>query len=259
MKQVEEIISKVKKSELGTFDAFVQLTQMIQTDESLLYLSKKIRFWNFEINNQQQKWNDLSKQEKIQYLTQFVFKDKKKNFKFDKLQKMSKKSEQIILGICLQSLATLNGIKMSFYQLGKDLTLKVDIEGNGCFISIDEEGRVLDTQEIMDLLFDFGCVKPLEFKDVFLSYLQLWQVQFLNQKAFDQVLKIYDVILTLRQADARTLLRRVYLLKDLGKVSEAMNDLKRFLSFQPVTPITSSLMKLYNHLQEARNQASKDL
>jgi hypothetical protein len=141
---------------------------------------------------------------------------------------------------------------MKFYQIGQRLTIKVDVEGEGYYISLDEEGRFLDTQEIMDALFDFGKLSPLDFREVVLTYLTLIQEQIDIEGASNQLLKVYDMLLALRQGDAITLLRRIYLLKDLGRMSDAMTDLKRFLNFQPVTPITSSLMKLYNQLHEGR-------
>lgn len=249
--RLEEIFKKVAASEIGSLEAFVQLAQGIHKDEALTAFLKKERFWRFELNSLDT-IRQMPKKERLVFLRNFIFKEKKKSAKSKDSSSFAKINETFVLGLCLQSFGALHGLKMKFYQIGQRLAIKVDVEGEGYYISLDEDGRFLDTQEIMDALFDFGKLSPLEFRDVFLTYLTMLQDQIDIQRASSQLLKIYDMLLTLRQGDALTLLRRIYLLKDLGRMTDAMTDLKRFLHFQPVTPITSSLMKLYNQLQEAR-------
>jgi hypothetical protein len=249
--KLEEIIKKVAASEIGSLEAFVQLAQTIQKDDTLTNFLKKERFWRFELNSLDSIMQ-MPKKERLIFLRNFIFKEKKKANKGKYNSSFAKTNETFVLGLCLQSFGALHGLKMKFYQIGQRLTIKVDVEGEGYYISLEEEGRFLDTQEIMDALFDFGKLSPLDFREVILTYLNILQEQIDVQRASSQLLKIYDMLLALRQGDALTLLRRIYLLKDLGRMSDAMTDLKRFLNFQPVTPITSSLMKLYNQLQEAR-------
>lgn len=249
--KLEEIFRKVASSEIGTLEAFVQLAQSIQGDESLNNFVKKERFWRFELSSLDSIMQ-MPKKERLIFLRNYIFKEKKKGVKPRGFSSPSKINETFVLGLCLQSFGALHGLKMKFYQIGQRLAIKVDVEGEGYYISLDEDGRFLDTQEILDALFDFGKLSPLDFRDVVLTYLTLLQEQLDVKSASSQLLKIYDMLLALRQGDALTLLRRIYLLKDLGRMSDAMTDLKRFLNFQPVTPITSSLMKLYNQLQEAR-------
>lgn len=248
--KLEEIFKKVSNSEMGTIEAFVYLAQLVQKDESLNTFLRREKFWQFELSSLEGLKN-LSKKERLIFLRNFIFKSKGKIGKSGK-SLVSHINETFLLGLVLQSFGHLHGLKMRFYQIGQRLTLKVDVEGEGFYISLDEEGRFLDTQEIMDALFDFGKLAPLDFKDIVWTYLNLVQEQFDVQRASLQLLKVYDLLLALRQGDALTLLRRIYLLRDLGRVSDAIADLKRFMNFQPTTPITSSLMKLYNQLQEAR-------
>jgi hypothetical protein len=249
--KLEEIIKKVAASEIGSLEAFVQLAQGIHKDESLATFLKKERFWRFELGSLDT-IKQMPKKERLIFLCNFIFKEKKKSSKGKSRSPFSKINETFILGLCLQSFGALHDLKMKFYQIGQRLTIKVDVEGEGYYISLDEEGRFLDTQEIMDALFDFGKLSPLDFREVVLTYLTLIQEQIDIEGASNQLLKVYDMLLALRQGDAITLLRRIYLLKDLGRMSDSMTDLKRFLNFQPVTPITSSLMKLYNQLHEGR-------
>jgi hypothetical protein len=249
--KLEEIIKKVAAAEIGSLEAFVQLAQGIHKDESLTTFLKKERFWRFELGSLDTLMQ-MPKKERLIFLRNFIFKEKKKFNKGSYKSAFSKINETFVLGLCLQSFGALHGLKMKFYQIGQRLTIKVDVEGEGYYISLDEDGRFLDTQEIMDALFDFGKLTPLDFREVILTYLTILQEQIDIQGASNQLLKVYDMLLALRQGDALTLLRRIYLLKDLGRMSDAMTDLKRFLHFQPAAPITSSLMKLYNQLHEAR-------
>jgi hypothetical protein len=249
--KLEEIIKKVATAEIGSLEAFVNLAQSIHKDESLTAFLKREKFWRFELSSLDSIMQ-MSKKERLVFLRNFIFKEKKQKNRVKYNSPFAKINETFVLGLCLQSFGAIHGLKMKFYQIGQRLTIKVDVEGDGYYIALDEEGRFLDTQEIMDALFDFGKLSPLDFRDVVLTYLTILQEQIDIQNASSQLLKIYDMLLALRQGDALTLLRRIYLLKDLGRMSDAMADLKRFLNFQPVTPVTSSLMKLYNQLNEVR-------
>jgi hypothetical protein len=250
--RLEEIFQKVASSEIGALDAFVQLAQSIQSDESLNNFIKKERFWRFELSSLDI-ITKMPKKERLIFLRNFIFKERKKGLRGrTPFSTLSQINETFVLGLCLQNFGALHGLKMKFYQIGQKLAIKVDVEGEGYYISLDEDGRFLDTQEIFDALFDFGKLSPLDFREVVLTYLTLLQEQVDVRGTANQLLKIYDMLLAMRQGDPITLLRRIYLLKDLGRMGDAMSDLKRFLNFQPVTPITSSLMKLYSQLQEAR-------
>lgn len=151
------------------------------------------------------------------------------------------------MGLVMQKFGQLLGISLSFIRLGRHYALKTDIEGETYYISLDEGGRFLSPQEILDLVFDTGQTRRLDFTDLLLAYLESVQKQLDPNSAGAQILKVYDIILALKNADPKTLLRRALLNRELGHFSEALADLKRFLYFQPGDPLPPSIQKLYSH------------
>jgi hypothetical protein len=239
VRRLEEIVRAVKGKEIGPLDAFLQIKQIIQPDESIQRLKKRFQFWTFEIKASH--LENLSPKERLLYLRRFLFEDK---------ARVLKKSiaPQILMGLAMQNFAQLTGINLSFVLLGQHLTLKTEIDGECQYISLDDDGRLLDTQEVLDLIFDFGKIRRIDFSDLLLAYLEFLQKQLDPRNATNQMLRICDLILSLKTADPKTLLRRAYLHKELGQISEALADLKRYLNFQPAEPLARSLKKIYSQL-----------
>ncbi len=239
IRRLEEILKLVKGKEIGPLDAFLQIKQIIQPDESISRLKKRFQFWAFELNSLQ--LEAMTPKERLLYLRKYLFEDKARILR-------NAIAPQILMGLAMQNFAHLTGINLSFVLLGKHLTLKTEIDGECQYISLDEDGRMLDTQEVLDLIFNFGKIRRIDFSDLLLAYLEYLQKQLDPRKAAGQMLRIYDLILSLKDADPRTLLRRAYLHKELGHISEALADLKRYLNFQPSEPLAKSLKKFYSQL-----------
>lgn len=248
IRKLEEILKSVKGKEIGAFEAFLQLRQILHPEEALgasVYndsierLKKRFQFWSFEISSAN--LNELSPKERLLYLRRYFFEDKAQVLK-------KAIAPQILMGLALQNFAHLAGLSLNFVLLGKHLALKTEIEGEFQYISLDDNGRLLDTQEVLDLIFNFGKIRRLDFSDLVLAYLEYFQKQLDPKKASFQILRIYDLILSLRASDPKTLLRRAYLYKELGYISEALADLKRYLNFQPSEPLSKSLKKFYSQL-----------
>ena len=92
--KIEEVIKKVATAELGAIEAFVQLAQGIQRDESLSAFLKKEKFWRFELGSLDTIMK-MPKKERMIFLRNFIFKEKKKdltkivlNQHFQKLMKL---------------------------------------------------------------------------------------------------------------------------------------------------------------------------
>jgi hypothetical protein len=239
IRKLEEILKSLKTKEVGPLEAFLQIKQIIQPDESIARLKKRFQFWAFELKDSN--LESMTPKERLLYLRKYLFVDKAKVLK-------ASVAPQILMGLAMQNFAHLTGINLSFVLLGKHLTLKTEIEGECQYISLDEEGRMLDTQEVLDLIFNFGKIRRIDFSDLLLAYLEYLQKQLDPRKAAGQLLHIYDLILSLKDADPKTLLRRAYLHKELGQISEALADLKRYLNFQPSEPLAKSLKKFYSQL-----------
>ncbi len=248
IRKLEEILRAVKSKEIGVLDAFFQLRQILQTEDaqgnhltqdSIEKLKKRFQFWSFELSSVN--LNALAPKERLLFLRQYFFEDKAKILK-------KAVAPQILMGLALQNFAHLTGLSLNFVLLGKHLALKTEIEGEFQYISLDENGRLLDTQEVLDLIFNFGKIRRIDFSDLVLAYLEYFQNQLDPKKASRQILRIYDLILSLRTSDPKTLLRRAYLYKELGYISEALADLKRYLNFQPTEPFTKSIRKFYSQL-----------
>lgn len=239
IRKLEEIIRSVKGKEIGALDAFFQIRQLIQPDESIERLKKRFQFWAFELKSNH--LDSMSAKDRLLFLRKFLFEDKAKIIK-------KSMAPQILMGLAMQNFAHLTGINLSFVLLGKHLTLKTEIDGECQYISIDDNGRLLDTQEVLDLIFDFGKIRRIDFSDLLLAYLEFLQKQLDPRNAASQMLRIYDLILSLKDSDPKTLLRRAYLYKELGQISEALADFKRYLNFQPTEPLARSLKKFYSQL-----------
>jgi hypothetical protein len=248
IKKLEEILKGVKGKEIGALEAFLQLRQILQPDDaqglsnandSIERLKKRFQFWSFELSSVN--LNSLTPKERLLFLRRYFFEDKAKVLK-------KAIAPQILMGLALQNFANLTGLSLNFVLLGKHLALKTEIEGEFQYISLDENGRLLDTQEVLDLIFNFGKIRRIDFSDLVLAYLEYFQNQLDPKKASNQILRIYDLILSLRTADPKTLLRRAYLYKELGYISEALADLKRYLNFQPSEPLAKSIRKFYSQL-----------
>lgn len=248
IRKLEEILKSVKGKEMGALEAFLQLRQILQSEEpfgasassdSIERLKKRFQFWSFELSSVN--LNNLAPKERLLYLRRYFFEDKAKVLK-------KAIAPQILMGLALQNFAHLAGLSLNFVLLGKHLALKTEIEGEFQYISLDDNGRLLDTQEVLDFIFNFGKIRRLDFSDLVLAYLEYFQKQLDPKKASYQILRIYDLILSLRTSDPKTLLRRAYLYKELGYISEALADLKRYLNFQPPEPLAKSLKKFYSQL-----------
>lgn len=239
IKKFEEILKLVRGKEIGALDAFLQVKQLIQPEEPTSRLKKRFQFWSFELKAAS--LEKMSPKERLLFLRKYLFEDKASVLK-------NTLAPQVIMGLVMQNFAHLTGINLSFVLLGKHLTLKTEIDGQCQYISLDDNGRLLDTQEVLDLIFNFGQIRRIDFLDLLLAYLEFIQKQLDPKKASAQILRIYDIILSLKDADPKTLLRRAYLYKELGHISEALADLKRYLNFQPSEPLTKSLKKFYSQL-----------
>lgn len=241
VRKLEEILMAVKGKEIGPLDAFLQIKQLIQPEETVAHIKKRFQFWSFELDSAN--LESLSPRERLFFLRKFLFEDKAKFLK-------RSVAPQILMGLAMQNFAHLTGLNLSFVLLGRHLTLKTEIDGEFQYISLDEGGRLLDTQEVLDLIFDFGKIKRIDFSDLLLAYLEFLQKQLDPRKAANQLLRVYDLILSIKNSDPSTLLRRAYLYKELGQFSEALADLKRYLHFQPSGPVTRSLKKFYSQLSQ---------
>ncbi len=203
-------------------------------NETEALLKKRFQFWGFELKSFN--FENLSPKERLQYLRDYFFEKKARALK-------DAVAPQILMGLAIQNFANLTGITLSFVLLGKHLALKTEIEGEFQYISLEENGRLLDTQEVLDLIFDFGKIRRIEFSDLLLAYFEFIQKKLDPKRASTQVLRIYDLILSLRSSDAKTLLRRAYLYKELGYISEAIADFKRYVHFQPSEPFAKSIKR----------------
>ena len=239
IRKLEEIINLVKGKEVGPLEAFLQIRQLIDPDESILRLKKRLQFWSFELNIAD--LDQLSAKERLLFLRKYLFEKKAGALK-------KSLAPQILLGLTLQNFAMLTGINLSFVLLGKHLALKTEIEGECQYISLEEDGRILDTQEVLDLIFRFGRIRRIDFSDLLLAYFEFLQKQLDPRKASTQILRIYDFILSLKNSDPKTLLRRAYLHKELGHLSEALADIKRYLNFQSHENLGKSIKKFYSQL-----------
>lgn len=242
VRKLEEILKSVKGKELGPLDAFLQIKQIIQPDESINRLKKRFQFWSFELKAAD--LESMTPKERLLFLRKYLFEDKAKILK-------KSLAPQILMGLAMQNFAHLTGLNLSFVLLGQHLTLKSEIDGECQYISLDDDGRLLDVQEVLDLIFDFGKIRRIDFSDLLLAYLEFLQKQLDPRKAANQMLRIYDLILSLKTSDPSTLLRRAYLHKELGQISEALADLKRYLHFQPAEPLARSIKKFYSQLSQS--------
>lgn len=241
IRKLEEILKSVKGKEIGPLDAFLQIKQLIQPEESIGNIKKRLQFWSFELDSVD--LSSMTPRERLFFLRKYLFEDKAKFLK-------RSLAPQILMGLAMQNFAQVTGLNLSFVLLGKHLTLKTEIDGEFQYISLDEGGRFLDTQEVLDLIFDFGKIRRIDFSDLLLAYLEFLQKQLDPRKAANQLLQVYNLILSLKTADPVTLLRRAYLHKELGHFSEALADFKRYLHFQPTGPLTRSLKKFYSQLSQ---------
>lgn len=238
-RKLEEILRALKGKEIGPLEAFLQFKQMLQPEDSIHLLKKRFQFWTFELSALP--LESMTPKERLIYIRNFLFEEKARVFK-------KSLAPQILMGLAMQNFAHLTGINLSFVLLGRHLTLKTEIEGECQYISLEDDGRLLDTQEVLDLIFDFGKIRRIEFSDLLLAYLEYLQKQLDPRQAGSQLLRIYDMILSLKNSDPATLLRRAYLHKELGQLSEALSDLKRYLNFQPSEPLAKSIKKFYSQL-----------
>lgn len=232
--KIDEILRSVKRKEIGPLEAFLLIRQWIQPDGLHSQLKKRFQFWGFELNSIN--LDQYTPKERLQFLRHYFFEQKARVLK-------KAQAPQILVGLALQNFADLTGISLNFVLLGKHLALKTEIDGEFQYISLEENGRILDTQEVLDLIFDFGKIRRIDFTDLLMAYLELIQKQLDPRRATSQILRVYDLMLSLRSSDARTLLRRAYLYKELGNVSEALADLKRYIHFQPSEPLAKSIKK----------------
>lgn len=246
--QLEEILRAVKNKELDPLDAFFEVRQLVMRDESTdnteILLKKRFQFWGFELKSLD--FISLPPKERLQYLRDYFFEKKARLIK-DSI------APHLLMGLALQNFANLTGISLSFVQLGKHLALKTEIEGEFHYISLDENGRLLDTQEVLDLIFNFGKIRRIEFSDLLIAYFEFVQKKLDPKRASKQVLRIYDLILSLRSSDPKTLLRRAYLYRELGYLSEALTDLKRYIHFQPSESFSKSLKRFIMKLSDDQN------
>lgn len=239
IRRIDEVLRAVKNKETGPFEAFLQIKATIQPEEASLRIKRRFQFWTFELKSLQVQ--ALAPKERLLFLRNYFFVEKAKLLRCSV-------APEILLGLAMQNVAQITGLNLSFVLLGHHLALKGEVDGECQYISLDEDGRILDTQEVLDAIFDFGKIRRLDFSDLILAYFEVVQKQLDPRRAAGQLLRIYDLILTLRDADPKTLLRRAYLYKELGNFSEALADLKRYLNFQPNEPLTKSLKKFYSQL-----------
>jgi regulator of sirC expression with transglutaminase-like and TPR domain len=101
---------------------------------------------------------------------------------------------------------------------------------------------------VLDLIYDFGQVRRIDFVDLLLAYLECVQKHLDPHTGAGQLLRVYDLILSLKTADPKTLLRRACLHKQLGQISDSLADLKRYLNFQAPQPLAQSLKRIYTQL-----------
>jgi hypothetical protein len=200
---------------------------------------KKVRFIGFELENKG--INFLNTKDQITKLSESVYRHIK--------------ADEFTIGCSLLSLAANNGITMRFVRIGKKLVLKSHSEdGDYQYVSLSDEGRLLDIQEILDAINEESTFESLDFKEIILAYIESLRYRHDLQLCKRSLLRMCDVILMLKTSDPVALLHRAYLLKELGLSREALMDLKRYMSFQPPHTLTTSLRKLYHQLSRKASE-----
>lgn len=224
---INDLLSATNKKEVGVFEAFLRFKQMIHPEENYRYLKKRYDFWAFEVESLNLK--ALPSDERMKVLQDFVFQQKITLFS-------QSVSPQILQGLVLQNLAFMTGLQVHFVLLGSHWALKVESEGLPQYISLENGGRILTTQEVLDYINSAGKTKRIEFTDILINYLEILQHYLDPKKAADKILKVYDLLLSLKVGDSKTLLKRASLYQERGQISEALSDLQRYIHFQPHEP-----------------------
>jgi hypothetical protein len=238
-RKLEHLFKEIPRaSSYSSLEGFLTLKSMLfsetQNDQKVSdKILKKVRFIGFELENKG--INFLNTKDQIAKLSESVYRHIK--------------SDEFTIGFSLLSLAANNGIAMKFVRIGKKLVLKANSsEGEHQYVSLTDQGRLLDIQEVLDAINEQSTFEPLDFKEIILAYLESLRYRRDLQLCKQSLLRMYDIILMLKATDPGTLLHRAYLLKELGLSREALMDLKRYLAFQPPHALTSSLRKLYRQL-----------
>lgn len=229
-KKIEEVLAAAGQSDLELIDALIQIKQLLDPEDRIKHLKKRFDFWTFELETHDLK--SLSPRDKLIFLRDFVFQQK------SKIMKQSL-APQILRGLVLQNLAFLSDLQMNFILLGENLALKTNIDGLSSYISLGENGKILNSQEVLDYIFEKGHTKKIELSELIMAYLEDLQSYIDEKTSSQQMMRVYEILLTLRKSDPSTLLRRAYLFKELGLISEAIADIKRFLNIQ-AQPSTSA-------------------
>ncbi len=249
MNWFQDLNEKIEKHELSTFDAFVFVMQKIKWDENLIYISKKIRFIQANLGLLRLSlfpdldWNTLAPNEKIIFINNRLFQEKKI---VDLLN-----ANPLMMGLMIQTIANINGIKLTFCLLGSVLTLKLVDKSSNYFFHLEKKGELISSQKILDLIFEGKQIVQLSFKELVIYYYLEQESYLLETLTNEELLKMYNIMNLIKEHDPQLIIKRVTYMKILGKNDEALSALKSYLNFLPQSHFTGPLAKLYKQLSNS--------
>lgn len=173
-------------------------------------------------------------------------------------KKFFKKMNVYERAILMTLAAEKNQIQLQFAKIGESLAIKSNLKKGQLYSLLS--GKAIKPQELAKLLSKKPKVMDLSIKDLFYFYLlDLKKLLTQKRKSPQNLLVVYQLLLSIKGADLELLIEKIKVLRQLGLNQEALLDFKRFLAHYPEKHLPENIKKLYLQIQNSlKTQKTND-
>lgn len=204
----------------------------------------------------------LETQEKFAILKYFFFESKK----FSPLAAKPKLERFLLPYILLSRSGPKEILLLLFICLARSLDIQIQVirnsersilkfvdDGRPVIFDFNNQARLLNTDEIIDLIND-GCdfTKTIDSKDLLASYLQLIKTQSLRERSFLHLYKIQSYLVQHQPFVLNHLVDRARAAYAIGDLVKAAEDLGQYLSFHTDKMSHYKFAKILKKLREEK-------
>ncbi len=143
------------------------------------------------------------------------------------------------------------GLKIDFLRWPNRAILKWECQGRSRYVNLEECGRFLTEDELLNILNNErkDSIASLSLQESVVQYLTYLSFYYRQYADTDRLHKTFGMILSFEPDNMRILAERALLRRDLGLLKDALQDMKRYFSFNEKVNSNSDLALVYEELK----------
>jgi len=142
------------------------------------------------------------------------------------------------------------GLKLELVHWPLHSIVKWECQGKCNYVDLGENGKVLSEDELLQMINRHkDQVQSLTTRDAVLQYLTYLTFYYRQEGELESLHKALCIILTIEPENMRYLAERALLRREMGLIKDALQDMKRYFSFNDEGSVRHELIHIYEELK----------